>query len=337
MAHAVPMVRAMALIPAVRWLDANGRPVEKLLRSADLASAPFSDPLRPVSLLNVGRLLRTIAQAEGPDAACRIVAEASVLELMLLGRVALGTRTPAEALARIAAALPLFCSHEHLSMHPHSSGILVRHSYAAKFDAETEHLMLQYAVAMADRLCSMTGAGSPRLARVEIPPHPDHGVQHLHRWFGPGVVAKAGHGISILVGHDVADRQFPVVARDRMLGKRPPDMVPLRGDGTFSSSARTMLASMLEDGVPSIAQLAEASGTSVRTLQRWLGVEGTSFSALLEQVRHTRALQRFTAGGAAVSTVSAELGYARQASLTRAMRRWTGVPPTRFRERVDSQ
>lgn len=334
MAHAVPMVRAMALIPAVRWLDANGRPVEKLLRSADLASAPSGDPLRPVPLLNVGRLLRTIAQTAGPDIACRIVAEAGVLELLLLGRIALGTLNPAEALARIAAALPLFCSHEHLSLHPQSSGVLVRHSYAAKFEPETEHLMLQYAVAMADRLCGMTGAGPPRLLRVEIPPHPDHGVQHLYRWFGPGVVAKAGHSISILIGHDIAGRQFPAIARDRMLGKRPLDMVPLRGDGTFSSSALTMLAWMLEDGVPSIAQLAAASGTSARTLQRWLGDEETSFSALLEQVRKTKALQWFAAGDAIVAMVSAELGYARQASLTRAMRRWTGAAPTRFRERA---
>lgn len=325
----------MALIPAVRWLDANGRPVEKLLRSADLASAPFSDPLRPVSLLGVGRLLRTLAQKEGPDIPCRIVAEASVLELMLLGRVALGTRTPAEALARIAAALPLFCSHEHLSVYQHSRNVLMRHSYAAKFDAVTEHLMLQYAVAMADRLCSMTGTGAPRLARVEIPPHPDYGVEHMRRWLGPVVFAKAGHANEILIGRDVADRLFLVIARDRMLGKRPPDMIPLRGDGSFSSSARTMLSSMLEDGVPTAAQLAEASGTSMRTLQRWLAEEGTSFSALLEQVRQAKALQRLAAGGTAVATVSAELGYARQSSLTRAMRRWTGAPPTRFRERVD--
>lgn len=334
MAHAVPMIRAMSLIPAVRWLVANGRAVEALLRSVDLASAPFGDPLRPVPLLHVGALLRKIAQAEGPDIACRIVAEASVLELTLLGRVALGTRTPAEALTRIATALPLFCSHEHLSLHPEPGGLLVRHSYAVRFDPETEHLMLQYAVAMADRLCGMTGAASPRLARVEIPPHPDCGVQHLRRWFGAGVSAKAGHAIGISIGGDVADLQFPTIARDRMLGSRTLDMVPLRGDGSFAGSVRIMLASLLEDGVPSIGQLAAASGTSLRTLQRRLGDEGTSFSALLEEVRQSRARQRLAAANTTVSSVAAELGYARQASLTRAMRRWTGMPPQRFRERI---
>lgn len=164
MGQSIPMIRAMSLIPAVRWLNAHGRSVDELLRSAGLSSAPFGDPLRPVSLLGVGSLLRAIANTEGPDVPARIVAEASILELALLGRVALGTRSPSEALGRIAAALPLFCSHEHLSLHPRPGGLMLRHSYPVGFDPEAEHLMLQYAVAMADRLCSMTGAGSPRLA-----------------------------------------------------------------------------------------------------------------------------------------------------------------------------
>jgi hypothetical protein len=176
MAHAVPMVRAMSLLPAVRWLHVHGRSSEPLLRSAGLASAPFGDPLRPVPLLAAGKLLRSIASAEGPDIACRIVSEASVMELALLGRVAVGTKSPTEALARIAATLPPFCSHEHLSQERRGNSVLVRHSYAVGFDRETEHLMLQYALAMADRLCAMTETKSRRMERVEIPPHPEAGI-----------------------------------------------------------------------------------------------------------------------------------------------------------------
>lgn len=334
MADAIPMIRAMGLVPAVRWLVVNGRAPDKLLRAAGLSSAPFGDPFRPVPLLAVGKLLRGLGETEGPDIACRIVAEANIVELALLGRVALGARTPTEALARIATALPLFCSHEHLSLRPGAGGLVVRHSYAGRFDAATEHLMLQYAVAMADRLCAMTGALAPRLDLVEIPPHPEFGVEHLRPWFGAGVVATPGHGICLLIREDLAERPFPIVARDRMAGARPLDMVPLRGDGTFSGSAATMIASMLEDGIPTIADLAAAAGTSIRTFQRRLGDEGNSFSGLLGRVREAEARKRLAGGDAKVSSVAAELGYARQASLTRAMRRWTGVPPTKFRRSV---
>lgn len=336
MAQAVPMIRAMAVVPAVRWLDGHGLATSRMLNAAGLSSAPFGDPMRPVSLISVGSLLRSIAEAEGPDVPCRIVSEASLIELALLGRVALGTRSPAEAIVRIAAALPLFCSHEHLSMHKETDGLVLRHSYAIGFEPETEHLMLQYAAAMVDRLCSMTGAVSPRLAHVEMPPHPASGLDHLRPWLGGAVVGGRSRAISIVIDRAVADRRFQHVARDRMLGKSPPEMVPLRGDGSFAGSARVMLASMLEDGLPSVEQLAVASGTSVRTLQRRLQDEGTSFATLLEEVRRDRAERRLIAGDDPIVSISAELGYQRQASLTRAMRRWTGLSPTRFRQNPGS-
>jgi AraC-like DNA-binding protein len=327
------MVRALSLLPAVRWLHVNGRTSDRHLATAGLASAPFGDPFRPVSLLAAGKLLRSIASAEGPDIACRIVSEASVIELALLGRIAVGTRSPTEALTRIAAALPLFCSHEHLSQERKGDLVVVRHSYAVRFEPETEHLMLQYAAAMAERLCAMTGARTPRMERIEIPPHPESGVEHLKAWFGKAVQAKSNHAIGLHVSRSVADKTFARIGRDRMMAKRQPDILPLRTE-TFAGSAGIMLASMLEDGLPTVSGLAEAAGTSVRTLQRRLTDDGTSFSALLEHVRRQRATQRLSVGDVTVNSVAAELGYQRQSSLTRAMIRWTGAAPTSFRSQV---
>ncbi len=333
MAHAIPMVRAMSLLPAVRWLVTNGREPDRYLAPMALSSAPYGDPLRPVPLLAAGKVLRSIAAAEGPDVPCRIVSEAGITELALIGRIAVGTRTPAEAFMRIAAALPLFCSHEHLSQERNGASVHVRHSYAVRFDPETQHLMLQYAVAMADRLCSMTGVPFNRLETIEIPPHPDAGIEHLEPWFGDRVRAKPGQAIRIVISRDVADRQFVRIGRDRMMAGNLPSVQPLRAD-TFAGSAGIMLASMLEEGLPSVSQLAQAAGTSVRTLQRRLTDDGTSFSALLEQVRQQQAKQRLAAGRETVNSVASELGYRRQSSLTRAMIRWTGEAPTRFRSRV---
>lgn len=90
---------------------------------------------------------------------------------------------------------------------------------------------------------------------------------------------------------------------------------------------------MLEDdsGVPTIGQLAEAADTSARTAQRWLKQEGTSFKALLDEVRRDHATRLVSAGGEPMSAVSGRLGYARQSSLNRSMLRWTGQSPTAYR------
>lgn len=333
MAHAVPMVRALSLMSPIRWLRTHDIALEPLLRPLGLSSAPFGDPFRPISLLQVGSLLTAIARKEGPDVACRIVSEASTAELALLGSVALGTQTPVEAMLRISAVLPIFCSHEQLAIKTSPDFVDIWHSYTVKFDPETEHLMLQYAVAMVDRLVGMTGAPGPRLARIDLPPHPEFGLTHLQPWFGDVLCPSEGRGTHILVETALAERSFPKTARDRFLAGRLPALGPIRGDGRFSDSVKIMLASMLTDAIPSVRDMAKVCGTSVRSLQRRLSHEGLQFSDLVEEVRQAHALHLLSMPNATVKSVSADLGYEHQSSLTRAMLRWTGASPKKFMRR----
>ena len=130
----------------------------------------------------------------------------------------------------------------------------------------------------------------------------------------------------------MVDRPFRSVARDRMTGPPPPDWQTLRGDGSLAGSAQVVVAAMLEEGMPTAERLAAAAGLSLRSLQRRLAEEGTSFTTLLEGVRREAALNRISDGRAVRSaTVSASLGYSRQSALTRAVRRWTGRPPSHLR------
>jgi len=330
MPYAVPMIRALSLLPALRWLNANNIESQPFLQPLGLSSAPFGDPLRPVPLLRVGGFLQAIARKEGPDVPCRIVSEASPAELALIGSVALGTRTPIEALGRISAVLPVFCSHEQLALKVASSTIDVRHSYTVKFDPETDHLMLQYALAMADRLLRMTGTTVPRLARVEMPPHPDFGLEHLNEWFGAVVHPSDGRGTRIVVEAAVAEKPFPKAARDRLLAGRLPALQPLRTDGSFGESVKVMVSSMLTDGIPTVREMARICGTSVRTFQRRLSEEGLAYSDLVEGVRQAQALSLLSMPNATAKSVSADLGYEHQSFLTRAMLRWTGASPRKF-------
>ncbi|NRG16092.1 helix-turn-helix domain-containing protein [Rhizobiales bacterium] len=334
MAHAIPMVRAMSLLPVLRWLDSNGHDARPFLRDSGLVTAVHSDPLRPTPLLRVGNLLRLISQTEGPDIPCRIVSDASILDLTLVGRVALGSRCPMEALQRISAALPLFCSHENLFVSDDQDTLVVRHNYGCRFDTEAAHLMLLYAIAMCDRLCAMTGATVPRIQHIEVLPHPIAGVDHLRELFGVGVVPVRSHAVVLRVPRGIAERSVSSIARDRMATSRTSSLLPLRGDGTFASSARIMLASMVEDGLPALRDLAIAAGTSTRTLQRRFSEEGTFFGAVLDEVRKERAERQPAGSDVSFLSIATELGYERQSSLTRDMRRWTGKTPSIFRKRI---
>ena len=331
MAYVVPLIRAAALMPLVRWMSAEGHSVGALLDRLNLSTLVAQGPLQPVPLVSAMELLRLGARLEGPDIACRVISESSPLELLLLGKVAIGTRNPREAANRIAHVLPYFCTHEHLTLAQREKDVIVRHFFAVKSDPELRHLIHQYVTAMLKALCAMSGAAEPYLKRVEMAPHPEHGISHLEQWFGSHLAATRDRTLSVTLSKDTLDTPFPVRGRDRMRDLKSSGLQPLHGDGTYSGSVRLLIAGMIEGDNPTIERLSAAAGTSVRTFQRRLDAEGTSFSALLDDVRRARAIEKLSECNIAVGQVSAELGYARQASLTRAVRRWTGRSPSSYR------
>jgi AraC-like DNA-binding protein len=332
MAITIPLIRGFALLPALHWLTSHGIETDAELARAGLPADLVSHPFRPVPLVQVAALLRTAADQIAPDLPCRIVADAATLEIAMLGKVALGSGTPREALRRIIEALPYYCSHEQISMERKAGATVVREFFSHRFDPTTSHYLLQYASAMIDRICAMTAVQGPRLARIELPPHPLHGVEHLRRWFGRGLSAARTRGFAIVIDDGVMDHPFTRRARSRVDGRNMLFEAPLRGDGTLSGSVRTLLmTSFGGDQVPSLDRVVAAAGTSKRSFQRQLEAEGATYSDLLAEVRRSETLSRLTRTDRTIATIASELGYGDQASLTRAFRRWTGRPPSRFR------
>lgn len=88
---------------------------------------------------------------------------------------------------------------------------------------------------------------------------------------------------------------------------------------------------LFSEGFPAGGEVAAALGVSERTLRRQLGVEGTSFRLLLEQVRAAKAKQLLTVSTLSVEMVARQLGYAEAASFIRAFQRWTGATPSVYR------
>ncbi|MCA1300572.1 helix-turn-helix domain-containing protein [Stappia indica] len=336
MGQAVPLVRAIAMMPTLSWLARQGYSVEQLLKRHQLTSVLYCSPLRPVPLTRVANFLKETAEAEGPDLPFRVVTEADPLELAQIGRVALGARTPHEAITRIANGLPYYCSHELLTLETVGRETIVRHAYGVRFDPVAGHLMLQYAVAVLERLCGMATATRPRLRQLEVLAHPEFGVEHLLPWLGESIITSTNkQAITVWIPSEVANRKFGKRTRDRSGDPLFAHLKPLRGDGRFTSSVHVLVAAMLEDGVPTVMDIAQAAGMSSRTMQRRLQEEGQSFKQVLDAVRQEQAELELKSSGAPMSQVAASLGYRRQASLTRSMRRWTGVSPIAYRNQSD--
>jgi AraC-like DNA-binding protein len=84
---------------------------------------------------------------------------------------------------------------------------------------------------------------------------------------------------------------------------------------------------------PPMQAIADELNLDQRTLRRRLDSEGTSFRALVAEVRETLAIELLSNTGLTVEQVAVRLGYADTASFTHAFSRWRGKPPSHFRRK----
>lgn len=82
---------------------------------------------------------------------------------------------------------------------------------------------------------------------------------------------------------------------------------------------------------PGIDSVAADLGMSTRTLRRHLDAAGTSYRALLDEVRQALAEEMLTATPLSVSDVAIRLGYAEASTFIHAFKRWTGATPAAYR------
>ncbi|MEU8663938.1 AraC family transcriptional regulator [Actinoplanes philippinensis] len=88
---------------------------------------------------------------------------------------------------------------------------------------------------------------------------------------------------------------------------------------------------MLVFGAVPMEAVARALALHPRTLQRRLAAQGTTFARIVDNVRRDRARHYLTETTMPFGAVSARLGFAEQATFSRACHRWWGVPPRRVR------
>lgn len=100
----------------------------------------------------------------------------------------------------------------------------------------------------------------------------------------------------------------------------------------FVGSLRQTLQLFLQAGDADIEKVAEASGLSVRSLQRRLAEENLSYSRVVDQVRFDQAIALLHDPNMQVVDIAFELGYTDPANFTRAFKRWTGISPREFRQ-----
>lgn len=104
-----------------------------------------------------------------------------------------------------------------------------------------------------------------------------------------------------------------------------------------SSTVNRVIAALttsMPSGKVNEEHIADTLNMSVRSLQRKLREEGSSYSTLVDQVRQDTAKVHLKDPSLSLSEVAFLLGFSEQANFTRAFRRWFDMPPSEYRRNL---
>ena len=111
---------------------------------------------------------------------------------------------------------------------------------------------------------------------------------------------------------------------------------PSRVTVTLAERVAAMLADHL-GLAPSIEQVAQQLMVSTRSLHRRLVAERTSYHQLLDEVRREAAIRQIADEQRQLKAIASAVGFSDLRGFRRAFKRWTGLTPQQFRNRMDAR
>ena len=319
------------------YMRSRGAHAGEALRRAGLEPEDLTDPDRRVLLIRYLELLEICADVLADrQFGLKFGAQYEPRHAGVVGNVALASRTVGEAFETIGRYLPTMVD---ATVH----GVEVSDGVAFVYSYYIDPLMMSYrqkgdwAIAFACNLMR-AGLGDPRWTPHEVllPQLADETPAERR--------ARAEiMGGNVRVGHSWAGIRFdavllkrPMATADTMIGS----MMRHYGDLRLAAlpeqrdeieRLRREIARSLVKGESGIEHLANATHTSVRTLQRRLKDIGMSYSDLQDDVRKTLALNLLENETLALGEIAFSLGYSEVSAFNHAFRRWAGQSPGDYR------
>ena len=165
-----------------------------------------------------------------------------------------------------------------------------------------------------------------------LAPEPPKDIDAYREYLG--IEIQEGTGQPVSFSAEDASRPF-LTANEPMwkffeagLGRR---LAELDETATTSDRVRGALLELLPSGKSSVQDVSKALGVPIRTLQRRLSEEESSFRSVLTETRKDLALHYLERARLHVGEVSFLLGFDNPNSFSRAFHSWTGESPRQAR------
>jgi AraC-like DNA-binding protein len=309
------LVRAATLTNFLEVAQELGLNPLPLLRDVGLSRALLADPEQRIPAASAVRLLEQAAQASGcPQFGLRMAESRQLSDFGVVSLLISHQRSLRDALSVTMQYRHLL--NDTLAMQLEDAGdmVIIREEVVATAPSRQA---TELALGVLFRMCAaiMGGRWAPRSVNFS---HEAPADLTLHKRvfacrveFGSefnGIVCRAS---DLDAPNPAAD---PAMAR---YAQRFVESLPLVNEPSVLLDVRKAIYLMLPTGRASAEYVAQALGLSVRTLQRQLDEAGTSFTAMLGEVRRELALRYVANPRYSLVRVSELLGYSTPSSFTR--------------------
>lgn len=332
----LPLVRACAFLPFVSFLREIGAPVDRLLSAARLPVHSLDNPDALIPLLNACRFLEDAARREDiPTLGFQVGQRTPVECLGTFGLLIRQSVTLWEALNTAQKLSPAINSGFRVRLEQQGDSVWVHHENGMQGTCGSQHAdgfgltlianLIRHAIDLTWR---------PRAVRLPI--SPDRDVADLDLFSAASLqYQQTSSAIALpaaLLSQPLAalrgSHNLPRAEATEWLQSSAPA-------SDIAGSVTQFLHTQLSVGCQDIKLTAEATGLSVRTLQRRLFEKGYDYSKLFDHARFDLAVELLERSDLKIVDIAQELGYGDAANFTRAFRRWTGISPLEFRKAAD--
>jgi AraC-like DNA-binding protein len=330
MARSVPLIRSSYLseFPSLVW-DLGG-PLGEILEDAGLSLEQIEQPTLLIPFDKHIRLLEVAAQRCACDEfALELAKRQDMAVFGALSILVVQANTVRQGLEMFGRYLHYGVQAVRLDMR--EEGDLVFFTVDCPIDSAAENDQFwDHSVAL---LCTVTRMvcgqnWAPRSAFLRRPEPPEAG--HYSRYFR-APVAFGSDFSGLVFQREVLAR--PVSSSITTVPERLQRYLRSSFEGDFQEQVRRVINSLLPTHDCTAGTVAQCMGYSLRTLQRKLASEQTSFQQQLDQVRSALAISYLQEPRYRLTDISESLGFTESSVFTRSFRRWFGVTPSQWRAR----
>jgi AraC-like DNA-binding protein len=324
-------ISSWALLVA-RALEADGHESQSIFHSAGLDPAKLKDPDARFPIDGMTRLWRLAAQVTGdPYFGLKTAGFWHPTTLNALGYSWMASDSLRDALVRMArygrivttvADMGLEEFDDHFAFNLRSSLPL----------PEVPAEAVDAALATLVRMCRMSYGDDFNPLRITTHRPAFDDPSRYQEYFRAPVEFSAGENV-VYFSKDSLEAHLPT-ANPRLARINDQVITDYLAQFDKSSTAtrvRAKLIDLLSAGNVTQQDVADSLHMSLRTLQRKLNDEKTSYKDLLDETRRELANQYLRESYLSVSEVTYLLGFSEPSNFARAFKRWTGHTPSQFR------